>query len=81
LLKYQAANPRLFGSVARGDAHHSSDIDLLVDLDMSAGNYLMRLAGLGEELSTLLGVNVDVVDAALLRQQVAATALSDAVVL
>lgn len=32
LRRYRAANPRLFGSVARGDATVDSDIDLLVDL-------------------------------------------------
>ncbi len=29
---YGATNPRVFGSVARGDARESSDVDLLVDL-------------------------------------------------
>lgn len=28
LAKYSATNPRLFGSVARGTAHASSDIDI-----------------------------------------------------
>lgn len=32
LRRYAATNPRLFGSVARGDATPDSDIDLLVDL-------------------------------------------------
>ena len=33
LRRYGASNPRLFGSVARGDATTDSDIDVLVDLD------------------------------------------------
>jgi hypothetical protein len=79
LSKYDASNPRLFGSVARGDAREDSDIDLLVDLAPGAGNELMRVSGISEELSTLVGVRVDVVAATLLRGEVSATALADAV--
>ena len=78
LKRYGASNPRLFGSVARGDAE-DSDLDLLVDLVPGAGNELLSVAGLAEELSVLLGVRVDVVTAALLRDEVSATALADAV--
>lgn len=79
LHRYGASNPRLFGSVARGEAVEGSDVDLLVDLDPDAGNPLLRVSGIGEELSELLGVKVDVVTGALLRDQVAASALADAV--
>ena len=78
--RYGAAHPRLFGSVARGDAEEDSDLDLLVDLVPGAGNELLRVSGLAEELSELLGVRVDVVAAPLLRDEVSATALVDAVV-
>lgn len=77
--RYAAVNPRLFGSVARGDAREGSDLDLLVDLLPSGGNELMRVAGLCEELSELLGIRVDVVAPTLLREAVSATALADAV--
>jgi len=77
--RYNATNPRLFGSVARGDAREDSDLDLLVDLAPGVGNELLRVAGLTEELSGLLGVRVDVVAATLLRDEVSATALKDAV--
>jgi predicted nucleotidyltransferase len=77
--RYGASNPRLFGSVARGEAVEGSDLDLLVDLDPGAGNPLLRVAGIGEELSELLGVKVDVVAGALLRDAVAVTAYADAV--
>lgn len=79
LLAYSATNPRLIGSVARGDARTGSDIDLLVDLVEDRGNALLRVAGLGEELSDLLGVRVDVVSESLLRDAVSETALRDAV--
>ena len=79
LERYQAANPRLFGSVARGDATPESDIDLLVDLMPGGGNELLRVAGIAEELSELLGTRVDVVAASLLRREVSASALADSV--
>jgi hypothetical protein len=54
--RYGAQNPRLFGSVARGDATATSDLDLLVDLGPRRGNPLMRVAGIAEELTDLLDV-------------------------
>ena len=81
LARYGAANPRIFGSVARGDARIDSDVDLLVDLDPTGGNPLLRVAGIGEELSRLLGVRVDVVADELLRDPVSATARRDMVAL
>ncbi|WP_291038113.1 nucleotidyltransferase domain-containing protein [Herbiconiux sp.] len=79
LARYNATNPRLFGSVARGDAARGSDIDVLLDLDPAEGRLLMRLAGLTEEFRGILGHSVDVVTPTLLRRRVSATALADAV--
>lgn len=76
LHRYGASNPRVFGSVARGDATFTSDVDLLVDLEPDGGNALLRVAGIGEELSQLLGIKVDVVADELLREPVAASAHS-----
>jgi predicted nucleotidyltransferase len=81
LRRYGAANPRLFGSVARGDATSESDIDLLVDLLPGGGNGLLRVAGIAEELSHVLGFRVDVVTPSLLRGEVSASALGDSVTL
>ncbi len=39
---------------------------------------MLRVSGLAEELSELLGVRVDVVAVSLLRDEVSATALADA---
>ena len=61
LARYGASNPRLFGSVARGDAGPLSDIDLLVDLEDPRRRTLMRLGGLNEGLRRVLGRPVDVV--------------------
>ncbi|WP_225978151.1 nucleotidyltransferase family protein [Gandjariella thermophila] len=75
---YRASNPRLFGSVARGDAGPESDLDILVDLDPEGGNPLLRIAGTSEELTGLLGVRVDVVCDELLREPVSAAAHAEA---
>lgn len=77
--RYGASNLRVFGSVARGDARDDSDLDLLVDLAPGRGNELLRVSGLAEDLTQLLGVRVDVVAPPLLRDAVSATALADAV--
>ena len=52
------ANPRVFGSVARGEARPGSDIDILV---ARRGASLLDRAALSIELETLLGRPVDVV--------------------
>ncbi len=54
-----ARNVRVFGSVARGDAGESSDIDLLVD--MEPGRSLLDRGELIADLRDLLGRKVDVV--------------------
>ncbi len=81
LTRYSASNPRLFGSVARGDSRPGSDIDILVDLDPGAGNPLLRIAGIGEEFERILGVRVDVVAEPLLRELVSESARREAVAL
>lgn len=52
---YDATNPKLFGSVARGAASAGSDIDILVEMDPAEGNLLMRASGLLEETRALFG--------------------------
>mgnify|MGYP000987454973 CR=1 FL=1 len=52
-------NIRVFGSVARGDDHHASDVDLLVDLEPSAVPF--RIGTFKGESEELLGFDVDVV--------------------
>ena len=60
-------DPRLFGSVARGEDRPGSDLDLLVDLDDSAS--LFDLARMRLDLEELLGTRVDVLDARGLRDK------------
>lgn len=56
--KHGAANVRVFGSAARGDASEASDLDLLVA--MEAGRTLLDLVGLWQDLEELLGCKVHV---------------------
>ena len=79
LRRYGARNPRLFGSVARGEADGQSDIDVLVDLDPPGERVLMRLGGLTEGFRRTLQHPVDVVAPSILRPQVSETALADAI--
>lgn len=57
--RYGASDVRVFGSTARGDARHGSDIDLVVRL--APGRSLLDLGGLQYELQELLGFEVNVV--------------------
>lgn len=55
----KAANVRVFGSVARGEAGPESDVDCLVTMAPDAT--LIDLIGLEQDLTALLGREVDVV--------------------
>jgi predicted nucleotidyltransferase/DNA-binding XRE family transcriptional regulator len=59
LVNAGATNPRVFGSVARGNDRPESDIDLLVHLPPNAS--IMDLLRVEEELARILTVNVDLV--------------------
>lgn len=74
---YGVRNVRVFGSVARGTDTPDSDIDLLVDLPGGIG--LFTLARLENDLSELLGTNVDIVPAGNLRDHLAVRVLNEAV--
>ncbi len=58
--RHNAANPRVFGSVARGEDRPSSDLDILVDA--LPGSSLFTLGGLQSALEQLAeGVPVHLV--------------------
>lgn len=67
--QYHADNIRLFGSVARGNEHQDSDIDLLVDFQ--PGSTLFDQIGLIEALSHKLGRKVDVISSRALNRHLA----------
>jgi len=76
--QYGASNVRVFGSVARGEATESSDIDLLIDQDWS------RLSAWGGmelvvALEDLLGRKVDVATVEELKPHIQKQVLKEAV--
>jgi predicted nucleotidyltransferase len=58
--KYGAFNVRVFGSVARGEARPDSDVDFV--MEFPDGTSIFDLAALWDELQTLLGREVDLVE-------------------
>ncbi len=54
----RAGNPRVFGSVLRGDDADGSDLDLLIDPTPETS--LFDLNAIGNALERLLGIPVDV---------------------
>ena len=56
--QHGAHHVRVFGSVARGEAGPTSDIDLLVQMD--SGRSLLDLIALTQELESVLQRKVDV---------------------
>lgn len=74
--RFKASNPRVFGSVARGEDNDGSDLDLLVD--PLPGATLFDLGGLQAELETRLGVPVDVLTPRDLPEHLRAKVLSEA---
>jgi predicted nucleotidyltransferase len=66
LASHGGTNPRVFGSVARGDAVSESDVDLLVDFGPGAPSgfdYFGMIFDLQEQLAAIVGrpVHVSVV--------------------
>jgi predicted nucleotidyltransferase len=57
--QHRAENVRVFGSVARGEAHEKSDLDLLVHFREGAS--LFDLIDLKDDAEKLLGLTVDIV--------------------
>jgi len=74
--EHGASNVRVFGSTVRGTDTSDSDIDLLFDIapDMS----LFTLGRLEVALEKLLGVNVDVIPARMLKPWIASRVLREA---
>jgi predicted nucleotidyltransferase len=58
IARYPVSNPRVFGSVARGDDAEGSDLDMLVHPEGRVGYF--ELANLAIELERVLGCKVDI---------------------
>ncbi|WP_298242842.1 nucleotidyltransferase family protein [uncultured Bradyrhizobium sp.] len=69
----------LFGSVARGENHSGSDIDIMVEIDPDARITVFDYVELKEYISNLFDRPVDVVNRDALKSYVAPAATADAV--
>ncbi|WP_430439640.1 nucleotidyltransferase family protein [Shinella sp.] len=74
--RFRAANPRVFGSVVRGQDADGSDLDLLIDTLPNAT--LFNLGGLQVELEDMLGVPVHLFTLGDLPEKFRAKALAEA---
>lgn len=71
------ANPRVFGSVLRGEDTEDSDLDILVD--PAPRTSLLDLAGLQIEIEGQTGVNVDLLTPMCLPEKFRQRVLEEAV--
>jgi predicted nucleotidyltransferase len=79
LRRHGVTNARIFGSVARGDDHEGSDVDILVDF--APGTSLFDVLKIQEELESILGVEVDLIPDSGLKDRVRIRAQRDMIAL
>lgn len=75
--RYGASEIRIVGSIARGDATASSDLDLIVRFEPHRS--LLDHGGLVMDLRELLGVEVDVIDEEAMRHDFRRQVLKEAI--
>lgn len=73
---HHARNPRVFGSVLRGDDTAASDLDLLIE--PTPETTLLDIGAIRHELLETLGLPVDVVTPNALPERFRATVLAEA---
>lgn len=79
LERHGVRNARLFGSVARGDDHDGSDLDVLVDF--APRTSLFTILRIQDELEAILGVPVDLVPDSGLKDRVRVRVQQDLIAL
>jgi predicted nucleotidyltransferase len=72
-----ARNVRIFGSVARGEAGDTSDVDFLVEFE--PGTSLLQHGAMIAELEELLGRKVDVAPEKTLKERIRSRVLREAI--
>ena len=77
--RHGASNLRVYGSIATGLEHESSDLDLLVDL--SPEHSLLGMISLRQDLEDLLGCSLDITEETSLHPLIRKEILGQAVVL
>ncbi len=75
IARYPVSNPRVFGSVARGEDDEKSDLDLLVDPTEKTTYF--DLSALEDELAALLGFPVDILTPGAVGPEIAETVRRD----
>jgi|SRR3990167_8755153 len=70
LKKHDVRRAGVFGSVARGDAHSTSDVDILVEFDDDRDMSLLDFIGIEHEIEDKLGRKVDLVEYHLLKPRI-----------
>jgi predicted nucleotidyltransferase len=76
VLENRSTNPRVFGSILRGEDDESSDLDLLID--PTPDTSLMDLARIQNSLEDLLGISVDVLTPKFLPESYRSRVISEA---
>ena len=79
VLEAGMANPRIFGSVVRGEDNEESDLDILVDPGLKTS--LLDMAGLQIEIEAVVGVRVDLLTPGSLHPRFRNQALAEAATL
>ena len=79
LREHGIVSASVFGSVARGDDHEGSDLDLLVDVP--SGTSLFDLLRIQAELEAIVGVEVDLIPTTALKERVRRQAEPDLITL
>ncbi|MEQ1659749.1 MAG: nucleotidyltransferase family protein [Hylemonella sp.] len=74
--RHRARNPRVFGSVARGEDTDQSDLDILID--PTPDTTLLDIGAIRHELLELLGLPVDVLTPKALPEKFRAAVLAQA---
>jgi uncharacterized protein len=69
----------LFGSVARGDNRPDSDIDILLDIDPTAGVTIFDYVALKDYIAALFAGPVDVIDREALKPHLRQASVRDTV--
>lgn len=75
--RHRGRSVALFGSVARGEEHERSDLDLLVEFESGTRPFEVLL--LGADLEDALGVPVDVATVELLRAEIRGDVVAEAI--
>jgi predicted nucleotidyltransferase len=73
------AHAAVFGSVARGDAHFGSDLDIMIDVEPETPLTVYGYVGLKEYIAGLFDGPVDVVTRDALKPYVRPAATADAI--